>query len=385
MKRYQKQDRIGKGSFGKVYKARDTSTNKIYAMKTIDIGASARTALKNEIGILEKMTSPPSPYIVRYVDSFVVEEKSKQVIIMEYCPGGNLNDIIESHKAKKQLIPEEKVIKYMAQMLLGLEYIHANNILHRDLKPENILVDEKGDLKISDFGISIELINKKAYAKTQIGSLIYSAVEVLKGEPYNFTADIWSLGCIFHELCCLVAPYTESNLFKLVDEINTNPYNGSEIPSMYSSPVKGLILSMLNSERKLRPKCKVLLETKLLKSCVNSLKPVKTIEYPTGDKYEGEVKNGKRDGHGIMYYKDNGDQYEGGWKDDKKHGKGVIRYHNGMTSTGEWVSGQRVKCDLIAIDHCVELGVRGVCMGGSVKNAGNISSLLYIGSEMTYN
>ena len=86
-------------------------------------------------------------------------------------------------------------------MLLGLQYIHKNGIIHRDLKPLNILLDKNGNPKISDFGISKTLENSKKYTGTIVGSYIYMSPEALKGSYYDTKADIWSLGCIMHELC----------------------------------------------------------------------------------------------------------------------------------------------------------------------------------------
>lgn len=86
-------------------------------------------------------------------------------------------------------------------MLLGLQYIHQNGIIHRDLKPQNILMDELGNPKISDFGISKTLESAKKSTKSIIGSYFYMSPEAMKGQSCETNSDIWSLGCIMHELC----------------------------------------------------------------------------------------------------------------------------------------------------------------------------------------
>jgi serine/threonine protein kinase len=169
---------------------------------------------------------------------------------MEYCSGGSLDELIKDHRIKEKRIPEEITIKYIIQILLGLDCIHKNNIIHRDLKPGNILIDSKGNLKLTDFGISKELISKSAYANTGIGTLRYSSPEVLQEEDYNFSADIWSLGCIFHELYCLAPLFAEKNTIALVNRLKARKYDNSVI---YSVDIKKLITSMLDFDRKKRP------------------------------------------------------------------------------------------------------------------------------------
>jgi serine/threonine protein kinase len=100
-----------------------------------------------------------------------------------------------------KVIPEEVVTELFVGMLLGLQYIHQNGIIHRDLKPQNILLDTKGNPKISDFGISKALGSVQFSSEPIVGSYIYMSPEALEGRRLETSTDIWSLGCIMHELC----------------------------------------------------------------------------------------------------------------------------------------------------------------------------------------
>ena len=146
-------------------------------------------------------------------------DKPKYIIIMEYCNGKSLREYIEKYKKENKIIPENQIIRYMIDILQGIKYLHNSKIIHRDLKPDNIMLNNCGNAKIGDFGISKQLTDTVKYAKTAMGTLQYASLEVMKGEKYNHTADIWSLGCIFYELCCHRPPYIEENCFKLVELI----------------------------------------------------------------------------------------------------------------------------------------------------------------------
>ena len=105
-------------------------------------------------------------------------------------------------------MPEEQVVKFIVGIMSGIEYLHRNGIIHRNIKPENILIGSKENIKIGDFGISFELENSLKYANTSIGAHTYGSVEQLMGISFDSSTDIWSIGCIIHELCCLEVTYT---------------------------------------------------------------------------------------------------------------------------------------------------------------------------------
>jgi len=322
---YERLTLLGQGAFSRVYKTKDPRTGEECVMKTIPIEEKTtgtkepvQTTFQNEVALMKKINSLPSPYLVKYITSYVDERESEYVIIMKYYSGGSLEKIISDYKKKEKYIPEDIVLKYMKQILSGVKTLHENNIIHRDLKPGNILVDSEGNLKMSDYGISKQLTKDMMYAKTTQGTLWYSSPELLQGENYNFCADIWSLGCILHELCCLKPPCTQTNVVNLVKWWKDKKYNVNVVPNTYSKEIKNLIVSMLNYDRKARPNCQTLLSNNLFKEV-----------------YEGEMKDGKPHGKGI-YYKSNGDKYEGDFINGKMNGKGIFYYANKDRHEGEY-------------------------------------------------
>ena len=109
---------------------------------------------------------------------------------------------IDKHMKKNIRIPERFILKYIVDILSGLQRIHRIGIIHRDLKPSNILIDGKGNAKINDFGVSKTIDGIDNSDNETIGTRNYMSPEVLKGEDYDTNADIWSLGCIAYEMCC---------------------------------------------------------------------------------------------------------------------------------------------------------------------------------------
>ena len=192
---YVESEQLGEGCYGRVYEVKNNSTGEEYAMKKISTKKIDQAMFQNEVALMEKINNLSSPYLVKYIKSYVREEKFEYMIIMEYCSGGSLENIIENYKKREEYIPEDMILKFMKQILLGVMTLHKNKILHRDLNPDNILFDSNNNLKLSDFGISKQLYDSSLYANTAKGTLWYSSPEVLNGRRCNSSADIWSLGC----------------------------------------------------------------------------------------------------------------------------------------------------------------------------------------------
>ena len=196
---FQAVERLGKGTYGTVYKARKKGCDKFFAIKKIknelDNEGIPSTALR-EIAILKKMKNPN----VVNVEGIAFNKKHIE-LCLEYCKY-DLKKLIDSKKHDSSFYNVKFVKNMMYQLLKGVEHLHSHKILHRDLKPQNILVDDNGwILKLADFGLSrVYSIPIRPYTK-EVLTLWYRAPEMMLGiNNYAIGLDIWSIGCIFVEL-----------------------------------------------------------------------------------------------------------------------------------------------------------------------------------------
>jgi len=183
---------LGTGSFGRVLLVRYNNNNMLYAMKILS---------KNQIKIKHQeehtkterdlMVKINSPFIVNI--KFAFQDESKLYIVSDFMQGGDMFYHIHSNKK----FEENRAKFYAIELILGLEFLHKNNMIYRDLKPENLLMDSKGHLKISDFGLSKILDSPDEKAYTLCGTPQYLAPEILKNKGYDKSVDWWSLGCFY--------------------------------------------------------------------------------------------------------------------------------------------------------------------------------------------
>ncbi|XP_050367127.1 CBL-interacting serine/threonine-protein kinase 5 [Argentina anserina] len=233
---------LGKGTFAKVYYGRQTESNESVAIKVI-----SKEQVKKE-GMMEQIKREISaarlvrhPNIVQLKE--VMATKTKIFIVMEYVKGGEL-----FAKVAKGKLKEDQARKYFQQLISAVDFCHSRGVSHRDLKPENLLLDENGDLKISDFGLSSlpEQLRNDGLLHTQCGTPAYVAPEVLRKKGYDGSrADIWSCGVILFVLLAGFLPFQDENLMKMYRKVFKAEF---ECPPWFSTEAKRLVSKLLVSD-----------------------------------------------------------------------------------------------------------------------------------------
>ncbi|XP_020265841.1 CBL-interacting serine/threonine-protein kinase 21-like isoform X2 [Asparagus officinalis] len=235
--KYQLGRTIGEGTFAKVKLAVDSESGQFVAVKVIDKKMILKKKLmyqvKREISTMKLLHHPN---IVKIYE--VIATKTKIYLVMEYISGGQLADKMSYIKQ----LDEKEARKYFQQLIDAVDYCHARGVYHRDLKPENLLLDNKGNLKISDFGLSV-LKKPGDLLSTACGSPSYVAPEVIVHKQYEgMAADIWSCGVILYELLAGHLPFEDRSLMNLYRKISRAEY---ACPDWFSSSQKSLISKIL--------------------------------------------------------------------------------------------------------------------------------------------
>ncbi|KAK4274902.1 hypothetical protein QN277_018063 [Acacia crassicarpa] len=243
MGRYELGRLLGQGTFAKVYYARSTLTNQSVAVKLIDKDKVMKSGqaehIKREISIMRKVRHP---YIIQLFE--VMATKSKIYFVIEYAKGGELFTKL----SKKGKLKEEVAHKYFWQLINAVEFCHSRGVYHRDIKPENLLLDENGNLKVSDFGLSALAESKRedGLLHTTCGTPAYVAPEVIKRRGYDGAkADVWSCGVVLFVLLAGYLPFHDPNLIEMYRKIDKAEF---EFPIWFSPEVHTLLSRMLDPD-----------------------------------------------------------------------------------------------------------------------------------------
>ena len=236
-------DNLGSGTFGKVFKVRLKTNNNIYAMKIINKNFLIRNKqlryAVSECNILKQISTP---FITILHFSFQTPENL--YIILDYCPGGDLNYHIEN-----KLFKEEEAKFYISELIIGIEQIHKKDIIYRDLKPENLLIDENNHIKIADFGLAKEGISDEEITKSFCGTPAYLPPEMLKKVGVGKSADIYGIGAILYEMITGNPPFYSNDLGIMYNNIAKN---NLVLNDCFSEEIKDLFINILNKDPRKR-------------------------------------------------------------------------------------------------------------------------------------
>ncbi|XP_015950560.1 CBL-interacting protein kinase 2-like [Arachis duranensis] len=268
MQRYELGRLLGQGNFAKVYHGRSLITGISVAIKIVDkekvLKVGMIDQIKREISVMRLIRHP---HVVELYE--VMATKTKIYFIMEYVKGGEL-----FNKVLKGKIKQDDARRYFQQLISAVDYCHSRGVCHRDLKPENLLLDENGNLKVSDFGLSAiaESRHQDGLLHTTCGTPAYVAPEVILRKGYDgFKADIWSCGVILYVLLAGYLPFRDSNLMEMYKKIGKGQF---KFPSWFPPDVKRLLSRILDPNPRTRISMAKIMESSWFKKGLE--KPIVT-------------------------------------------------------------------------------------------------------------
>uniref|UniRef100_M8C6M4 non-specific serine/threonine protein kinase n=1 Tax=Aegilops tauschii TaxID=37682 RepID=M8C6M4_AEGTA len=317
--RYEMGRVLGHGNFGRVHIARDLRTGRAVAVKVVAkdkvVRAGMVEQIKREIAVMKRVSHPN---IVELHE--VMATRSKIYLALELVRGGELFARIE----RSGRVTEDIARRYFRQLISAVDFCHARGVYHRDLKPENLLLDEAGNLKVVDFGLSALADHARAdgLLHTLCGTPGYAAPEVLRDKGYDGAkADLWSCGVILYVLLAGSLPFPDDNVVTMYKKAQRGDYR---CPPWFSTDARRLIPKLLDPDPATRITVAQLVETSWFKK-TSIAKPL-SLEPPAcvKDAADKDDPQALRAGH-----------------PGKSAAGGGMRFATREPGTGAWVSRSR--------------------------------------------
>ncbi|KAF9117675.1 hypothetical protein BGW39_001959 [Mortierella sp. 14UC] len=262
---FTRQELVGRGAYGAVYKGVENATGQVVAIKVLNLETEEEDVsdIQREIATLSQLKNCDSQNITRYHGSFL--NGTKLWIVMDYAAGGSIRSLL-------QALPriDEKCIALIArEVLQALGYLHKHGIIHRDIKAANILLTDEGRVQLCDFGVAGQVTMNSSKRHSFVGTPYWMAPEVIReGQLYDFKADIWSLGITIYEIATGNPPFADLDAMRAVTLIPKS--RPAQLEGDWSPAMKEFVALCLHEEPNERPSAEDLLKTKWIKSTTKS-------------------------------------------------------------------------------------------------------------------
>ena len=241
---------LQRSSVGIVYKAVFKYDEQTYVLKERKLAELGKQKdILNEVKLLQQLNHPN---IVQCKGWFRDLDKNSLFIVLEYCEGGDLHQLVQSYIKSHQRFKEAEIWTMFAQLCRGVQHLHQNGIIHRDMKTLNVFLNKSHTMfKIGDLGVSRQVSEFTELINNFYGTPLYLSPELIENKAYNEKTDIWSLGVILYEICQLRPPFSSNTLLGLAKLVLQGKFE--PISSRYSKALHKMVSWLLTKDFRKRP------------------------------------------------------------------------------------------------------------------------------------
>ncbi|KAK5987872.1 Serine/threonine-protein kinase MST20 [Cladobotryum mycophilum] len=252
--------KIGQGASGGVYTGHERGTNRLVAIKQMNLEQQPKKDLIiNEILVMKDSSHPN---IVNFIDSYLCG--GELWVVMEFMEGGSLTDVVTFN-----IMTEGQIASVCRETLKGLQHLHSKGVIHRDIKSDNILLSNEGNIKLTDFGFCATINEAQNKRTTMVGTPYWMAPEVVTRKEYGRKVDIWSLGIMAIEMIEGEPPYLTESPLRALWLIATNGTPQIKNEEDLSPVFKDFLYFALKVDPEKRASAHDLLRHEFMKQCVD--------------------------------------------------------------------------------------------------------------------